>query len=795
VTRTLSLAIGALYLLLAMSQPADAAELILNEYNAVSSTNYLGGGDAFADAQGVAPGPADPAFGRVPGNGGDWLELVVVADGLDIRNWALEIWVSGVLDTRLAFTSHPLWSNLAAGTIITVAQDVPEDPSYDPASGDWSIAVRAADLADPNDPFAPPGGTGTYITASNFPVNRYDWQLEIRDENDFVVSARTGEGTVPGANVSNEEVFKLEADPGAWIEPSSAAYDDGVSSTFGAPNVSVGNVPVQDFSALRRLAPPADRDGDGRPDDGDFSGLIGDTPCDAANLAGCDDNCPLAANAGQTDSYGNGVGDVCRCGDVDDDGLVTSQDEANVRQFLADPTFTPFADDKCGVVHDAECTVADWVVLTRSLASLAPEPLQVCEADAQHAYSPGWVFNPGRLLQIDLTLAAAEWDALRTQGLSAPEVISYLLNDPTCGDAPIMKPYTWFPADVTINGETLGTIAVRKKGFLGSLDSQKPSLKLSFDRYVAGQRYHGLERMTLNNAKQDPALVKQCLGYQFMADAGIPAPRCNFAQVRVNGQPLEIRDVNGGLVSSSIYVHVESVKPQFLERHFTDATGKLYEGSIADFTQFDSGDWRGSFEAKNAAALADTTELDALVDSVDNVAGLAFLFAADNVLDLEAFIRFWVAEGIVGHWDGYVNNQSNFWVYVNPPTGRMHFIPWGMDDILGRGDPAFASGEDPINAPPLTPDSALARRFWEQPLLRSIILDIMGDMIQNDWDAARYQAELDRMETLLTPVAGDLSAKLAPIRTWIGVRQSIVENALANPPAQTPPPTVHPCVY
>ena len=50
----------------------------------------------------------------------------------------------------------------------------------------------------------------------------------------------------------------------------------------------------------------------------------------------------------------------------------------------------------------------------------------------------------------------------------------------------------------------------------------------------------GLRRMTLNNARQDPSYINQCLGYQLFAAAGVPAPRCSFATVTVNGEQLGI---------------------------------------------------------------------------------------------------------------------------------------------------------------------------------------------------------------------------------------------------------------
>ncbi len=46
---------------------ADAADVILNEYNAVASDSFLNGGDASSDADGGRA--SDSYFGRIKGNG------------------------------------------------------------------------------------------------------------------------------------------------------------------------------------------------------------------------------------------------------------------------------------------------------------------------------------------------------------------------------------------------------------------------------------------------------------------------------------------------------------------------------------------------------------------------------------------------------------------------------------------------------------------------------------------------------------------------------------------------------
>jgi hypothetical protein len=221
---------------------ANAAPVILNEYNAVSASNYLGGATSTA---------ADPYFGRVLGNGGDWLELVVIQDHLDLRGGSLSIdegQVPGRTTTVLTFTQAALWADLRAGTIITVAEDVADDPSYDPfgaLGGDWWINVQASNTA-----------SGLYITASNFSVSNDDTQVTIFDGVGTLLFGPAGEGITANAGVSSTEMYKLEANPSAAITPASTDYHDGTSSTFGAPNRWSANTLEQDFSALRPVPEP-----------------------------------------------------------------------------------------------------------------------------------------------------------------------------------------------------------------------------------------------------------------------------------------------------------------------------------------------------------------------------------------------------------------------------------------------------------------------------------------------------------------------------------------------------------
>lgn len=216
------------------------ADVILNEYNAVDGTDFLNGGDAAADESGGRA--SDSYFGRVEGNGGDWFELVVITDHLNMQRWKLDIYENKKLDKTLNLTNHAIWSDLRSGTIITVAEDVPSDVSYNPAAGDWWINVQAND-----------NGDGLYIDKSSFKASSKNWQLTIRNATGAVVFGPAGEGVSPLDGISGTNIFRLKDDPTASVTADSKDYSDGSDfSTFGAPN----RWGSQDFNDLRPKLTP-----------------------------------------------------------------------------------------------------------------------------------------------------------------------------------------------------------------------------------------------------------------------------------------------------------------------------------------------------------------------------------------------------------------------------------------------------------------------------------------------------------------------------------------------------------
>ena len=65
-----------------------------------------------------------------------------------------------------------------------------------------------------------------------------------------------------------------------------------------------------------------------------------------------------------------------------------------------------------------------------------------------------------------------------------------------------------------------------------------------------------------------------------------------------------------------------------------------------------------------------------------------------SYLDVDDYLRFLAATAFVANADSFFVLGHNYYLYLHPKTGRLHFIPWDLDrafanfPILGSNRPA-----------------------------------------------------------------------------------------------------------
>lgn len=362
------------------------------------------------------------------------------------------------------------------------------------------------------------------------------------------------------------------------------------------------------------------------------------------------------------------------------------------------------------------------------------------------------LFAPDHLIEVEIEIDSSEWSTLCLDGRTATDVFSGCAND---------FEYENFRATVTVDGQRYRNVAIRKKGFLGSLSSLRPSLKLNFGKFVEGRTHAGMKRMTLNNNRQDPSNTHQCMAYEIFREAGVKASRCNFAHVVVNGLDL------------GIYTHVESVKKPMLRRHFADDEGNLYEGQGSDFTT--SG--VGAMQLKTNEVENDRRDLDTVVAALE-VDDANLLEALGEVVDIDNFLNFWATEVLISHWDGYSGNRNNYLVYHDPTSDRFYFLPWGTDGSFERIQLFNAAN---VNVAVLA-EGAIANRLYAHPEGRELYLSRLRELFNRLWDVDKLIAETDRIGRLTNAPEAALESQRRFIREQSAALSAELDRADAEFP-------------
>ena len=425
----------------------------------------------------------------------------------------------------------------------------------------------------------------------------------------------------------------------------------------------------------------------------------------------------------------------------------------------------------------------------------------------QHQQALDSLYAIGNVLTIKVTMPQTDWDALRTE-----QPAGGVCNFQWSGDSR----YTWRKAtSVEVSGTSFPTqtmftdVGVKKKSFCGSINSDKPCLHIDFGKFskanvplieVIGSRY-----LTLNNTIQDRSYIRQPLGYKLLAMAGLPNSRCNFARVFVNGTL--IGQGVGGVNSPGIFVSAEPVMPRYIERNFNgNMNGNLYE--------LEHGDDLVSarlplMQPESLSKFNDKADLQ----FADNYIAANGLVGANQMLDLDQFIKIFAMEFFLKHWDGYANNTNNCYIYndVNavaaPGVDNVKFkmIPWGIDQIF-QPNRHFKMGNRGLIANLVHNDAArLAQlinqirtyretvfsREIQQTLLKPMIDQMEALLVECGVPNAASQIAIVRQQLRLAESAGYLGAGL-PGTSAVYILKDDTSDCLhasnAEIPATTPNP-------
>jgi hypothetical protein len=214
-----------------------------------------------------------------------------------------------------------------------------------------------------------------------------------------------------------------------------------------------------------------------------------------------------------------------------------------------------------------------------------------------------------------------------------------------------------------------------------SRQSLKKSFKVSFNTFVSGRSYHGIEKLNLNGEHNDPSIIRSKLAWDMFNEFGSAASRAAHVRVYINGRYY------------GLYISVEHVDENFVLSRYGNNTGNLYKclwpadltfrGTAASgYDHYMSGD-RLVYELKINEDTWNYTDLADFITFLNTSSDNTFRQEIENWFNVPAFLKGLAVDAAVGSWDDYWFLKNNFYLYHNVETGRFEFIPYDYDNTFG----------------------------------------------------------------------------------------------------------------
>lgn len=211
---------------------------------------------------------------------------------------------------------------------------------------------------------------------------------------------------------------------------------------------------------------------------------------------------------------------------------------------------------------------------------------------------------------------------------------------------------------------TFDSVGFRLRGNT-SRNSQKKSFRVSFNTFIPGGDFRGLEKLNLNGEHNDPSIMRSKLSWDLFGTVDVPSSRASHARLYVNGEYF------------GLYMNVEQIDERFLKRRFGNDDGFLIKCVYgADLTVLDTGACAVQLGADEAAAYADLEKFIATINGGSKV-------ALERDLDVNGFLRYLAVTVATGSWDSYWFLKNNFYLYHDPSDDRYHVIPFDYDNTFG----------------------------------------------------------------------------------------------------------------
>lgn len=336
-----------------------------------------------------------------------------------------------------------------------------------------------------------------------------------------------------------------------------------------------------------------------------------------------------------------------------------------------DEAITEQKEEETTETKGIEISTPDWTIATHS-DSLPP--------------NYDMVFKENEVIRIDLKIDATAWATMQA------DLKSNVSGSSRPGGTLVEFDPVWVAGSVFYNGKEWYKVGIRYKGN-SSLSSayqsgiSKLSFKLDFDQFestypaIKNQRFYGFKQLNLKNNFSDKAFIREKVAADLFREFGLASSRTSFCQVYV--------DNGTGSKYFGLYSLVEEVDDTVLDSQYADGSGNLYkpDGTAASFA---ANSFNESQMVKQTNEdLNDFTDVRTLYtvlnSSTRTSSPATWKTELEKSLDVDIFMKWLAANTTIQNWDTYGIMTHNYYLYNNPATGKLNWIPWDGNEAFQTG--------------------------------------------------------------------------------------------------------------
>jgi len=356
------------------------------------------------------------------------------------------------------------------------------------------------------------------------------------------------------------------------------------------------------------------------------------------------------------------------------------------------------------------------------------------------------LFEAQQPLIVHLTLDEQQWRAMQAVRPQDPGPMRDGRPRP-----PMRMEFPWASGDIAIGELTCSRVGLRFKGnstFRASEGGLKRSMKVDFNRFVAGQKLAGLTALNLNNNALDPSQMREWLAYAVSREAGVPASRAAYARVYLTVQGRHERRYLG------LYTVIEEVDKRFLTRWFGNSKGLLLKPEGGRMLPY-LGENRSAY-ADRYAPKTDGTDftwrrLIEFLKLLHQADDRTFATNIGEYLEMDEFLRFVAVNAMLANMDSFLGTGHNFYMYVHGETGRIHWIQWDLNEAFGgfivAGEPEAQAQMSVLR--PFAGENRLIERVLAVEPLRQRYRQILEELAKGPFEPQRLRARIEQGEKMI----------------------------------------------